>query len=327
MNPNSINSLSLYIGNTCNLRCAWCYDQAHLSSVLDINRFSLLFNKVINHHIKSVTLIGGEPFLHPNIEQIISMLNNQEITIATNGILLSNSKLLSTISNHSNVHLFISIKGFDDASMYETTGTHSFSDLSIAINNLRKSKIEADYSYSYDYVGVGNRYRDFLAFCEEHMITRITISDIRPYINERGEVISPKQNNEAFQDFIVYLLEHGLDVTVKIQNPFCVYSDQFVEFIINSNRLVSSCSVKRGGAIFLNSELELVLCHSCYDIIIGRFEKDFNDYTEMCNYHFSPNVRSIYNRFRGCPQQKCVKCSKWYSCGGGCILNWRENGT
>lgn len=108
----------ILVTEKCNLNCSFCNmfiphyqnpKHKELKSILsDINIF---FQKV--DYVSIFHLVGGEPFLHPNIKEIIQHIENNysnkidKFIITTNGTVLPNSDILNLLSK-SNVILSIS---------------------------------------------------------------------------------------------------------------------------------------------------------------------------------------------------------------------------
>jgi MoaA/NifB/PqqE/SkfB family radical SAM enzyme len=85
-----------YVTGQCNLNCAYCEefgtrrnDQSLKPLALDETRKVL---RVIRTGVDSLWLTGGEPFTHPDIDEIVRHakrdLNFRELTLITNGLLL-----------------------------------------------------------------------------------------------------------------------------------------------------------------------------------------------------------------------------------------------
>lgn len=95
LNKHSKRFLDIHIVEHCNLNCKSC---AHFSPIAEQSYISLdklenmykNLQPIYKKFFKSIHLMGGEPLLHPNIEQIIRLTRkyfpNTEVQIVTNGI-------------------------------------------------------------------------------------------------------------------------------------------------------------------------------------------------------------------------------------------------
>lgn len=94
-------AIEILLTDNCNLNCAYCNHFAPLakphsyaleSYIRDIKRLKELFGK----DIWDIKLMGGEPLLHPDIEEVIKETRNtfkeSNISILTNGLLLPKMK-------------------------------------------------------------------------------------------------------------------------------------------------------------------------------------------------------------------------------------------
>jgi len=90
--------LEMHLTTHCNLRCKGCSQFSPIADISfakvsdherDMKQLSILFS-----NIETIRLIGGEPLLHPEIEQFLNITRkyfvNSNICIATNGSLLQN---------------------------------------------------------------------------------------------------------------------------------------------------------------------------------------------------------------------------------------------
>jgi SynChlorMet cassette radical SAM/SPASM protein ScmF len=86
-----------YLTDDCNLACRHCWiapthtAQGPSRSFLKVELFRSILDQAKIMGLSSVKLSGGEPFLHPHIQDILEMLRLKEIpvTIETNGVLCS----------------------------------------------------------------------------------------------------------------------------------------------------------------------------------------------------------------------------------------------
>lgn len=83
-----VNTLQLFITNKCNLRCTGCFYQHKLGkgemSMEEYKNHVLEYEKEVG----KVILLGGEPTLHPNLDEMIDFNNKRGLktTVYTNGI-------------------------------------------------------------------------------------------------------------------------------------------------------------------------------------------------------------------------------------------------
>ncbi len=93
--PYSLNELYFYLTDTCNLSCRHCWIEPHHSeeekaiSAIDRELFTSILEQAEPLGTKGVKLTGGEPLLHPQIDQLLDIIRQKRLrlTVETNGTL------------------------------------------------------------------------------------------------------------------------------------------------------------------------------------------------------------------------------------------------
>ena len=131
----------VYLTNRCNLRCEMCsqYGENFKEKAcpdLPVYEWKKFFDTISDVNPKpKIILMGGEPFLYKDIDEVINYLNqnNFGIQIVTNGVLLD--KHMDTISKCNNITITFSIDGLEKThdKIRGISGTYAK-----AIDNIRK---------------------------------------------------------------------------------------------------------------------------------------------------------------------------------------------
>jgi molybdenum cofactor biosynthesis enzyme MoaA len=111
--------VQLVVTRRCNLSCGYCTEYDHFSEMLPLE---VLKNRIdALHRLKTVniTLLGGEPLLHPQIAEIVAHAGSRaQVAITTNGFLLSD-KLIKDLNDAGLSNMQISIDTlYPDSSGY-----------------------------------------------------------------------------------------------------------------------------------------------------------------------------------------------------------------
>ncbi len=113
--------ISFTITNACNLKCRMCGQWSEkgymhnkskdFDSLLELADWKRLVDEVAAHNMKSILIRGGEPFLFPEIMELLKYINNTgiQISIDTNGTILNT--FVSELLEMGNIHLTISLDG------------------------------------------------------------------------------------------------------------------------------------------------------------------------------------------------------------------------
>lgn len=117
-----IPNLTFMITTHCSLKCKYCV--AYMNSYNDKNRKFFTYEQISNDvdnifnvvdSVGSITVQGGEPFLHKDIDKIITKLLEKNfgiVIIATNGIFKIDEKKLCVLSNE---RVNVAFSGYYDA--------------------------------------------------------------------------------------------------------------------------------------------------------------------------------------------------------------------
>ena len=106
--------ICINITRRCNLHCSYCYVYDYINQHNYDSRLDLSFEKMKSlieaMPFDGVYLTGGEPFMYPDIKEIINYFFNagKKISIATNGLLL-NEKMIHFL-DHKGITLLISLR-------------------------------------------------------------------------------------------------------------------------------------------------------------------------------------------------------------------------
>ena len=73
--PKFPKSVHLYITNDCNLNCEKCYYRSENDPLqqLSLEKIRSLFAEWKNFRLTSIAIGGGEPLLHPDIQEIVEI--------------------------------------------------------------------------------------------------------------------------------------------------------------------------------------------------------------------------------------------------------------
>lgn len=132
--------MMLQITEKCNLRCKHCFVEAE-----DIGR-QMSFDKIkrsvlpklINSSVKKITLTGGEPLCHPEVEKIVFLLLDSgiSVSICTNGTLIKKD-FINKLKKYNNIHFNVSLDGFSKDSHGKFRGNMSETQFQNLIYNIR----------------------------------------------------------------------------------------------------------------------------------------------------------------------------------------------
>ncbi|RQV96847.1 radical SAM protein [bacterium] len=110
-------TVSLWITESCNLSCKYCYADATRNFWMESDRLYRLIEELKELEVFDITIAGGEPFLHPNVFDVIERILNSrmQLGVLTNGVLLDKKKAerLASIAEGKKMILQISLDSPD----------------------------------------------------------------------------------------------------------------------------------------------------------------------------------------------------------------------
>lgn len=81
--------VQLIVTRRCNLSCGYCNEADHASPPVPTDVLKRRIDAIHRLRAVSITLLGGEPLLHPDLASIVSYANRRsQVSITTNGFLL-----------------------------------------------------------------------------------------------------------------------------------------------------------------------------------------------------------------------------------------------
>ena len=108
--------LYLSIINSCNLRCQGCWvDVTAPRNMIPLDELNRLVNDAREHGNSFFGILGGEPFLHPNLMDFLAQHPDCYFQVFTNGQMIT-EKVAKQLRQLGNVTPLVSIEGTEEVS-------------------------------------------------------------------------------------------------------------------------------------------------------------------------------------------------------------------
>jgi SynChlorMet cassette radical SAM/SPASM protein ScmF len=115
-----LNQIYFYLTEGCNLRCRHCWiapkyqTEGNSYPALDLELFKSVIEQAKPLGLTGVKLTGGEPLLHPKIQEILEYIQTQDLRliVETNGVLCT-PQLASKMAACKNTFVSVSLDGAD----------------------------------------------------------------------------------------------------------------------------------------------------------------------------------------------------------------------
>lgn len=200
-------AISLMITSVCNNNCKMCFEKKSLNKNKNLPFLEKkIIKKLISQIKKRKTLIfitGGEPFLHPNIWQILKLFKNKNIfvSICTNGTCLK-TKDIKKLSKTQLSSIMFSIHGTKKTHDKITNNKGSFNKI---IKNIKQIKEETKIPVFVNYAILPNNITDMLKtikICEKLKVNAIRFQHLnfltKKELNQHYKLFNKKHQVEQY---------------------------------------------------------------------------------------------------------------------------------
>lgn len=307
-------NIDLFITQNCNLSCVFCgawKEDCYLEQDLPFIKHALDVATIKGY--KFVTLSGGEPFLHPDILEIIQYAHELGlwVNITTNGLLIDQAAIDKLKSK--SVNLRISLHSLIKEKYNSIVKADAFDRVMSTINLLKKNNV---------YYSLGcTLFED--NFCEIEKLITFAYNNHAQYIRF-SPVVGILDGTDYSCDYTYYfntLLEISKNI-LKIQPTIAtsknVISDKnfLLEYMCSR-----PCPAASKSFIIIDTDKNVIPCQFVLDPhykIPFCNEKSFDSMYEMKKELVSKQTFPVGS--------KCEQCLYSKKCHGGCWANKITNG-
>jgi len=264
------------ITNVCNLKCEFCPQTKRKKQFIELNNFEEIIKKIHNYTNLVYLHVKGEPLLHPNLEDILNILEkyNLKANITTNGTLLrekfeilKNSKSIRQI----NISIHSITKNKDIKEIYLKEIFESVDELDDIIISYRLWNLNANKENNSNKYIIDNLEKYYNIKNLSNILNSNNSYKIKDniFINQDIEFVWPDINNDpiiqrgrcfALKDQIAILVD-GTVVPCCLDNngdiPLGNILEEELEDILNKD---ISTTIKKN---FENNIITCKLCNTC----------------------------------------------------------------
>ena len=317
---------SIILTYRCNLHCSYCFGGGFVNSEntdISIRNFVQAVS-FITRTESTVSLIGGEPAVHPGFLTIMELLianpKVKGVNLFTNGILID--RFIPQVT-HPKIDVILNCNSPQDI------GENAYTSLSRNIDLLfrhrsRPNQIhlgfnlyrdDLDYSYMLDLL---QRYN------QNTVRTSLTVPDFSAC--REGSVLDWfRSRKEGLLKLLRDLDGIGVMAFMDCNHPpYCIWTEEEKEWLqsyitrcgINNNRLTNRCS-PCSPEVTIYPDLRADRCYGMSDYMKVRIS-DFEDIPDIIRF-FSNEIDSVAYKLPAC--EECKACREWKAghCLGGCI--------
>lgn len=205
-------AVELQINTTCNLKCKHCC-QADYVNTMSFKQVRFILDTLYKEKVFEIILVGGELFLHPDIEKIIKLCCDKyyfATTIVTNGTLLTPS-LIKRLARFKGVLSFlVSLEGVQEIND-EIRGKGVFQKVDKNLRNLKKAGFYVEISTTINNFNI-NYYQGSIDYSKSLGIP-LNFNLFKPFKNTQNNLIlSPEKYFKFVRDIFEQRSSKGLDI-------------------------------------------------------------------------------------------------------------------
>lgn len=318
------------INRNCNLRCKWCYAEGRNFDIKQSISLSLV-QKVISISkdlgVKEVCITGGEPTIHPDFIEITRMIKNSGLnpSVVTNGIKFEDSHFLQHAIESGLESISLSLKAPNSKLYKEWTGIDCILQVRKAITNIIKSKIKHSVSFTLTTYSE-NKISSLVQTIKEMGVIYFTLDLGRPVI-ENGKcdsncVIEPEKIGHVIKQAFFLLEKTDIKYAISMSVPFCLIEERLLNQMLAKDVLISGCQIHNRDGFIIDPVGNIIPCNHFCDHILGTIGLDFETGADYLNFVTKKAIKEFYEYTTNYPHEKCVECTWWEKCGGGCFIRW-----
>jgi len=308
---------NIVVNSSCNLSCKYCFAKEILSNkdFISLDNINYIVAFLKNSEKKIVSLMGGEPTLHPQIISIIEKFRSEGFTISLKSNGLWDIKIKEYFSSLPENEFFI-LLNLNPPSTYTPKEIET---LNNNLQNVRNQKLVLSINidrtdFEYDYI---------LKYATETNAKYIRWSFAHPIFEKTKKQISqtyfPITQYKSVSDRVVEFIKKANHLGIMTLGDHsvirCMFNEkQYHEIIENNGEFNSKCE----GSIDIFPDLQVIYCLPMYSL----FEKHYlNEFENMDTLEMFFESRVNMLRKRELPFKECCECVYHLKneCHGGCL--------
>ena len=323
----NISTAWLTTNYTCNCKCDWCYAQKMLAKHrnMDLQYAKQIVKYLKEKGIQTITLIGGEPTIYPNIVELICYVKSLgiKVRLATNGKRFKEKAFAQQIVSSKIDGINISIKGTTEEEYIHNTHQMGLNDMIEGYHNLKY----LHFAPSISFVITKNdrkKFDEFVDMLKEKKLDNLVIQFEKPSLNiEGGSKTMDLRDMGDFTNYIFFALEkYGFNYNIETSFPLCLIQKKVLQAMLDKKRISTCCHVQKGNGIVFDVTGEVIPCNHFLGYPFENKPLNLDNeraIEELLNSKIVKQFKNTVNRY---PSNKCITCNLWHICGGGCFTRW-----
>ena len=328
---NLLKTAWITVNRACNFRCQWCYGTSSGFTSGSDMEFKTARNIVLllkEAGVKNVVVLGGEPTLWKDLFRFNDLCNSLSIktTLVTNAYRFRSEQFWLEYLKHSNTHISLSLKAYDEKSSLLITKNRDFDGIKTGIRRVASGALNNQISIVYSTL-VENHLLDIVSMAADLGAPAVRISPCTP-MSENGKFVAPYTvDYDQMVLEVVSNYKKMVDVTKNklsfvLKTPLCIWPRDFIKEIIARKQLSTVCQFQQRSGVVFDTNGKVILCNSMFDCSVGKYGVNFTDSKSLLTLLGSEKVDGIYKHINSYPSKECTDCDLFPRCRGGCPIMW-----
>lgn len=322
----------LTINKNCPLSCDYCYAKGTDQKIMSIKLVKESINFLNDLGVNYAIISGGEPSIHPNFLEIVSLLHKSglKIILNTNAIAFADKHFLNETLERGDVIFNLSLKAVSREKFIKNTGIDLFDKHIAGIKNI----VESESINIFSTVLCENMINDFDKIIEigkNLNIGKILAPFPYPaYLNNSiytDGMLTPAQIADFIhENYEKIINDNEIIFDLRLPMPFCSFPEGFWDNNLENLIIRTGCLARGGRTITIDRNGDIFPCNVLCWPAIGRLGKDFHTAREFIRYKKdAQKIIDLYKKINSLPMEECQNCQYFLKCRGGCPLLWKYN--
>ena len=335
MDRPKIKTFWLALGYGCNNRCRGCYaeDSGFAGEWMPLSRVTSIMGMMQSMGAKDCLLIGGEPTLYPQLQQLISEGSSRgiDMKIVTNGRKLASKTLLNGLISGGLRHASVSIEGADPKTHNKITRTKSYDQVVRAIGNLLATGLTFNTLMTISRLN----YQEVVPLAEklhEMGVKNILYNVGLPSCGSSSESsnsfsLSPVEVAGIMAEAYHKLSSQGIKAKFFATIPLCLFDKELLDEMVAQDWISKGvhCHIFYGSGVVFEPDGNVLPCtHFVKHPLFNMIDEGIQTADQFSEVWYGE--RGIHGAFREAiwkyPHSNCEGCEHWGKCVGGCPFLW-----
>lgn len=326
-----VNGSWLTLTRVCEARCSWCYAQDtgyKNADTMPLELARCLISIIADSGATSVVLIGGEPTHYHHLLDVIELIKQRGMSpeLVTNGFSLARPGFAKKIKEAGVSRITLSIKAHNDKE-YEcvTRVKRGMTRVKEALRCCSEAKLEVVVSVTVTTNFIAHQ-EEFLDMLVEIKPFYVDFGLADPVVSEKSTsntgVPNPIEHAQAVSIIHTRMKTSGIDYGFEMNIPFCLLDPVVKNELLSEGRIRRSCHIPTGDGLIFDEQGQVMPCNLFTSHPMGQYGKDFTSSEDFARYWKSPEIKAFRADVASFPHPKCINCTEWSMCGGGCVIKW-----